>query len=220
MTCRAARQPERQTTRGIRRIARATRRWAWLYGWAAARGARPGCDTPTGADRHSGGGGERGVPPGSRRRHTELRVPAGSVGRAGRLDIVHTTGHVVQRRARATHHPFLQPQPIRAQPRSFANGPIRVTWQDSRDTSTVWARLTGSAMVSPNAIPWLRLQMTGVQVGPTGGGTLAVTTFIQRLNTVGGLAPATGCDIPTDVGRKAFVPYTADYFFYRATTGN
>ena len=55
----------------------------------------------------------------------------------------------------------------------------------------------------------------GTQVGPTGGTTLAVTTFIQRVNTVGGLAPATGCDRPTDVGKKAFVPYTADYVFYR-----
>jgi hypothetical protein len=29
------------------------------------------------------------------------------------------------------------------------------------------------------------------------------------------LAPATGCEVLSDVGRKAFVPYTADYFFYR-----
>ena len=115
---------------------------------------------------------------------------------------------------------FFSPNPFERSPTPFATGPVRVTWQDSRDTSTVWAKLTGFAMVSPNAIPWLRLEMTGVQVGPTGGGTLAVTTFIQRQNTVGGLAPTTGCNIPTDVGRKAFVPYTADYFFYKATTGN
>jgi len=74
--------------------------------------------------------------------------------------------------------------------------------------------------VSSNAIPWVLLQAAGVQVGPTGGRTLAVTTFVQRLNTLGGLAPATGCDVPTDVGHKAFVPYTADYFFYKATTIN
>jgi Protein of unknown function (DUF3455) len=35
------------------------------------------------------------------------------------------------------------------------------------------------------------------------------------LNTTGGLAPKTGCSSLTDVGNKAFVPYTADYFFYR-----
>ncbi len=43
-------------------------------------------------------------------------------------------------------------------------------------------------------------------------------TFIQRLNTAGGSAPATGCSVATDVGRKAFVPYRADYFFYEDPT--
>jgi hypothetical protein len=43
-------------------------------------------------------------------------------------------------------------------------------------------------------------------------------TFIQRLNTVDGSAPATGCSVATDVGRKAFVPYRADYFFYTDPT--
>jgi Protein of unknown function (DUF3455) len=64
------------------------------------------------------------------------------------------------------------------------------------------------------------LQAVGTQVGPTGGDTLAHTTFVQRLNTVGGSAPQTGCDNPTDVGRKQFVPYTADYFFYKVPSSN
>jgi hypothetical protein len=34
------------------------------------------------------------------------------------------------------------------------------------------------------------------------------------VNTAGGVAPPTGCNGPTDIGNKAFVPYTADYFFY------
>jgi len=54
----------------------------------------------------------------------------------------------------------------------------------------------------------------GTQDGPTGGTTLSQTTFIQRVNTRGGVAPATGCDDLPDVGHKAFVPYTADYFFF------
>ena len=40
------------------------------------------------------------------------------------------------------------------------------------------------------------------------------TTFIQRVNTSGGLAPPTGCTAPADIGHQAFVPYTADYVFY------
>ncbi len=51
--------------------------------------------------------------------------------------------------------------------------------------------------------------------GPTGGDKLTATTFIQRLNTSGGVAPSTGCDSFADVGKQAFVPYTADYFFYK-----
>ena len=96
---------------------------------------------------------------------------------------------------------------------------VRATWEDSRDTSTVWARAIASSLdpnfVTPGAIPWVLLLVVGTQVGPTGGSTLSATTFIQRLNTVGGAAPATGCDRLTDVGSKAFVPYTADYFFFK-----
>ena len=94
-------------------------------------------------------------------------------------------------------------------------GIVRVTWEDSRDTSTIWARLLKSATVNLDAIAWLKLEVVGRRVGPTGGDTLFGTTFVQRLNTEGGLAPVTGCDNPHDIGRKAFIPYTADYFFYR-----
>lgn len=92
---------------------------------------------------------------------------------------------------------------------------VRVTWEDSRDTSTIWARLLKSATVTPDAVAWLKLEVVGRRVGPTGGNTLFGTTFVQRLNTKGGLAPSTGCDNPQDIGGKAFMPYTADYFFYR-----
>ena len=48
-----------------------------------------------------------------------------------------------------------------------------------------------------------------------GGIRLTVTTYIQRVNTTGGLAPTSGCDAST-VGTVAKVPYTADYYFYKA----
>ena len=102
---------------------------------------------------------------------------------------------------------FFSPNPVEGRV-------VRVTWQDSRDSSTVWARAMAAATVDANAIPWLLLQVVGTRVGPTGGDALTGTTFLQRLNTRGGLAPATGCDVLADVGHKAFVPYTADYFFY------
>ena len=58
--------------------------------------------------------------------------------------------------------------------------------------------------------------MVGAQDGPTGGGKLTATTFVQRLSTSGGVAPSAECISSTDVGKEAFVPYTADYFFYKA----
>lgn len=98
----------------------------------------------------------------------------------------------------------------------------RATWQHSRDTSTVWAVAIASSsdpnFVASGAIPWLLLQVVGAQPGPTGGDRLTETTFIQRVHTSGGVAPSTGCVEVTDVGQRAFVPYTADYFFYDAAT--
>jgi hypothetical protein len=96
---------------------------------------------------------------------------------------------------------------------------VRVTWQDSRDTSSVWGVLIASSMdanfVRADAVPWLKIEKSGEQAGPTGGETLSKATFIQRVNTAGGLAPSTGCDRPTDVGKRAFIPYSADYIFYK-----
>jgi hypothetical protein len=97
-------------------------------------------------------------------------------------------------------------------------GAIRATWEDSRDTSRVWAAVlqqsTDIHFVRPDAVAWLLLQTSGVAVGPTGGDRLTKTTFIQRVNTVGGLAPASGCSTFADLGRRVFVPYSADYVFY------
>jgi hypothetical protein len=105
------------------------------------------------------------------------------------------------------------------QPPEF--GTIRVTWEDSRDTSRVWAFLVKQSLdakfVQTDAVAWLLLQKSGVDVGPTGGDRLTKTTFIQRINTAGGLAPKTGCSTFGDVGRRAFVPYSADYIFYKTT---
>jgi hypothetical protein len=105
-------------------------------------------------------------------------------------------------------------------PNPSDGGKIRATWQHSKDTSTVWGGnaipSTDPAFVKPDAIAWLLLPTAGVKNGPKpGDNILSVTTFIQRVHTSGGLAPSEGCANSNDVGNKAFVPYTADYFFYR-----
>jgi hypothetical protein len=110
---------------------------------------------------------------------------------------------------------FLSPNP-------GEGGTPRPTWQDSQDTSRVWAKAMATtsdpAFVAPGAIPWLLLQVVAAQSGPTNGNALTASTFIQRVNTGEGVAPATGCATSTDVGNKALVHYSATYFFYRAET--
>ena len=58
-------------------------------------------------------------------------------------------------------------------------------------------------------IPWLLL--TAKNTGPAG--SFSPVTSIQRVNTVGGIAPATPCDAAT-AGQEARVHYTADYRFF------
>lgn len=96
-------------------------------------------------------------------------------------------------------------------------GTARPVWQHSRDTSAVWARPIASSTdpdyVEPGAVAWLLLEAVGTEDGPNGGRRLTPTTYIQRVETSGGVAPADGC---TTLGAKLFVPYETDYFFFRA----
>lgn len=117
---------------------------------------------------------------------------------------------------------FLSPN---TSPNKFAPDPLpfaNATWQGSFDSSKVWAQTTnaipaGSHPSCPNAgaIGCLLLQVIGAQAGPTGGKLLTPATYIQRLNTKGGSAPADGCSTAADVGKQSLVPYTADYYFFR-----
>ena len=100
-----------------------------------------------------------------------------------------------------------------------SEGTARPAWQHSFDTSKVWGRVRSSSAdpvyVEAGAIPWLLLETAGTELGPGGGGFMAQTTFIHRVNTSGGVAPATGCTDDDEIGKVALVPYTTDYFFYR-----
>src|SRR5882724_5486373 len=94
------------------------------------------------------------------------------------------------------------------------------TWQSSFDTSKVWAVAAGhidggtdpASCPNKGSIQCLLLKSVGNQQGPTGGKLLANTTFVQRLNTKGGLAPTSACT----VGQTQLQPYTADYYFFHA----
>jgi hypothetical protein len=60
-----------------------------------------------------------------------------------------------------------------------------------------------------DAIPWLLLQVKSHE----GEGMLSQVNWIQRVNTVGGKAPATGCD-QAHQNQEVRVGYSADYHFY------
>jgi hypothetical protein len=87
-------------------------------------------------------------------------------------------------------------------------------WQ-AKDGSTVVGSLDGRVTVDPAAIPWLRLTASG-SIGPDGD-RLAGTTYIQRIATTGGLAPAPASCNADAVGTVEEVSYTADYTFWKAT---
>ena len=83
-------------------------------------------------------------------------------------------------------------------------------WESNSGSKVKAARIDG-ATVDPNAIQWLLLGATFSQ----GPGVFDNTKFIHRVNTVGGKAPATGAHAG-NVGELLYVPYTAEYFFYKA----
>jgi hypothetical protein len=80
------------------------------------------------------------------------------------------------------------------------------TWESRSGSKVVAARLAGCTP-DTTAIPWLKLGAVSSQAP----GLFGNVTFIQRVNTIGGLAPSTA---GTTIGQLANVPYTADYYFY------
>jgi hypothetical protein len=84
------------------------------------------------------------------------------------------------------------------------------TWE-YKDGSSVVGNKIAAATVDPTAIPWLLLEAKSHD----GEGRMEKITYIQRLETVGGLAPGAGCDVG-HLKAIANVDYTATYAFYDA----
>jgi hypothetical protein len=86
------------------------------------------------------------------------------------------------------------------------------TWEWQADGSKVVGAVSAKVNApQKDAIPLLLLKAKSHQ----GQGMLGAVNWIQRLDTLGGKAPATGCDL-THQQAKVRVPYTANYYFYRA----
>ena len=81
------------------------------------------------------------------------------------------------------------------------------TWESNSGSKVVATRLA-SCSPDSTAIPWLLLQTVSTE----GSGNFSSVTYIQRVNTTGGIAPtARG----SSIGAVAEVPYATEYYFYR-----
>ena len=84
----------------------------------------------------------------------------------------------------------------------------------ARDGSSVKAQRVDGVTVDSSAVAWLLLKAVQPAAGADGD-KLVKTTFIQRINTVGGLSsPASTCTAG-NVGAIEEIPYTADYVFWK-----
>ncbi|MCC2677350.1 MAG: uncharacterized protein K0R58_4297, partial [Ramlibacter sp.] len=84
------------------------------------------------------------------------------------------------------------------------------TWENS-DGSRITAT---QVAVSPAAAGSIPLQL--VKANPAmGSGAMTGVTYIQRVSTQGGVAPAIACSA-ANLGARQVVQYQADYIFYKA----
>ena len=85
-----------------------------------------------------------------------------------------------------------------------SQGPV---WEATDGSKVVGSVVAKAAAYHSNSIPHLLLKA----VSSTGNGAFSGITFIQRVNTEGGVAPANPGNA---IGQEARVPYHAEYVFY------
>jgi hypothetical protein len=112
----------------------------------------------------------------------------------------------------ATAWAFVSPDAVLTQKQGGARagkyygGP---TWEGNDGSKVVGKQLA----VSPAPAGNIPLQLVEV-TAPASSGMFSGVRYIQRLETVGGVAPAIPCT-SGNVGTKQLVKYQADYAFYR-----
>ncbi|HTB95334.1 MAG TPA: DUF3455 domain-containing protein [Candidatus Sulfotelmatobacter sp.] len=83
------------------------------------------------------------------------------------------------------------------------------SWEASDGSRVVGKAVANAPSPDADSIAWLLVNI----VSHEGSGVLSPATTIQRINTKGGKAPASGCD-SAHAGQEIRVPYSADYVFY------
>lgn len=85
------------------------------------------------------------------------------------------------------------------------------SWEASDGSRVVGKAAANAPSPDGDSIPWLLVKVESHE----GTGVMAQVTSIQRINTKGGKAPASGCDAG-HAGQEVRVPYSADYRFFAA----
>ena len=85
------------------------------------------------------------------------------------------------------------------------------SWQATDGSLVTGVKLASAPAPGASSVPWLLLKAAT----NAGAGIFGDVTFIQRLNTEDGAAPATGCD-NAHLDAQVLTPYRADYFFYHS----
>ena len=99
--------------------------------------------------------------------------------------------------------------------RSIATHKVPDLWESLSDRSSVTAVPRANQPAGAGNLSWQLME--AAPLNPTG--MFAGVTHVQRVNTGGGVPPASGCG-PANVGAENRVPFRADYYFYkRAGTG-
>lgn len=83
------------------------------------------------------------------------------------------------------------------------------TWESNDGSKVIGEVKARDNGPDANAIPWLLLSAKST----AGDGVFSHTQSVQRVHTIGGKAPAQGCD-QAQAGKETRVPYQATYNFY------
>jgi|HubBroStandDraft_2_1064218.scaffolds.fasta_scaffold287957_1 hypothetical protein len=93
--------------------------------------------------------------------------------------------------------------------KSFGKHFAGPSWEANDGSRVVGKAVANAPSPDADSIAWLLVNV----VTHEGSGVLSSVTTIQRLNTKGGKAPASGCDAG-HVGQEVRAAYSADYLFY------
>jgi hypothetical protein len=142
-----------------------------------------------------------------------VRVPAGQMQVMSTTGVGEITYECREKKDMAGQHEWAFVAPVatlyNAERKAVGKYYAGPTWE-AADGSKVTGKQVAVAPASPGNIP---LQL--VKAEPAmGAGAMTGVSYIQRLNTKGGVAPSTPCDA-AGKGKRQVVAYEADYVFYR-----